>query len=118
MSTFLTIDSGDTETLELAVTDPSKDPPEVDLTGATLRFLVKRSAGDDDEDAVITKATGGSGITIAPGTGGTATIAIAPADTAGLEGRFVWGLQGTDTALRVTTLAAGTLTIRADIVEG
>lgn len=50
----------------------------VDLTGATLQFLVSRDLGETpDVTAEI-----GSGITVADPTSGAYTIAISPADTA------------------------------------
>lgn len=53
-----------------------------DLTGATIKCLIKASPRDADADALITKQTGGSGITITSASGGTCETVLLPTDTA------------------------------------
>ena len=108
----LTVNQGNTVTLDVAVTTAAGAP--VDLTGSTLRFAVRRSPSDP---IILDKTSSGGGITIAPGTGGTATVSIVAADTeAGPTGIFAWELEGTDPAGKVTTLASGTFVITATLV--
>lgn len=47
----------------LRVANPTKNGVAVDMSAATLRFVVKWSPSDTDANAVFTRATGGSGIT-------------------------------------------------------
>jgi hypothetical protein len=109
----LTINQGDTVTLTIAVVSPTNQP--VDLTGSTLEFAVKAHASD--ATAIISKSSTTGGITIAPGTGGTATVSIVPADTEpGPTGAFVWELEGTDSGGNVTTLASGTFLVLESLV--
>lgn len=51
-----------------------------DITGAALRFIVKRSYSDLDVDAVADKAAG-SGIEVIDAAAGTGTFSIDAADT-------------------------------------
>ena len=66
------------------------------MTGWSLEFVIRR----DDDLALVTKATGGSGITIGNGVGtdDRATIVVAAVDTLGLTpGWFTYGVWRTDT---------------------
>ena len=112
MST-LTINQGDTIVLTVTVVTPNNQP--VDLTGSTLEFAVKRNT--TDVTATFTKTSSTGGITILPGTGGTASITIAPSDTEnGPTGSFLWELEGTDSNGNVTTLASGTFIITPSLI--
>lgn len=110
----LAIIRGDTETLDVAVVDEDTGEA-VDISGASLWWYVKRESTDDDDDAVIAKDP--SDITIAPGAGGTATVAIDEADTADVvPGVFFWELQivlGGATR----TLAGGRIRIADDLID-
>lgn len=112
----LIITRGDDETLSIAVTDRDTGDA-VDLTGATLRFMVKRRRSDGDDDALVDKSTG-AGITIeSPSTDGLATVTVEDSDTDDVEpGRAFWELQGI-LAGEVKTLAAGRITIRRDLIR-
>lgn len=93
-----------------------------DLTGITLKFMVKRHRNDADAGALISKATGGQGITAAsPQSGGTlglAYVAINAADTAnGPVGRFYAELASTDSD-GAWTLWSGSIDIVADLIQG
>jgi hypothetical protein len=117
--TDLAITRGDNETLTILVTDPDNNDTPINLTGATLTWMVKRRPTDDDDDAILTKATG-SGITLANQTTdtGEATIAIDDTDTDALApGTFYWELQSVDSATKVYTLAGGRIRIAADLIR-
>lgn len=67
------------------------------ITGWALSWMVKRTALDADEAAVVTKATGGSGIVITNGATGEATITLADTDTDAVSsGPYVHELKRTD----------------------
>lgn len=120
----LTIRRGDAYTtsrrLVVTVVDPAGAT--VDLTGTTIRFMVKRNRDAADAAAVISKSIG-AGVTLAsPQTGatkGVAYIAIDPADSAPLNAshRYVWELEATD-SVGVITLAGGTFAVQADLIRG
>jgi hypothetical protein len=113
-STYLDMYRGDDESFDVAVVD--KNGVVVNLTGASLRFTVKRDAADLDVDAVITKTTG-SGITVTNAAGGIARIDIAATDTSAMiRGTLlVWDLQVRDSNSKTRTLASGTLRIIVDV---
>lgn len=92
----------------------------VDLTGTSIRFMVKRRRTDDDDDALISRATG-SGITLASpqsgATKGVAYIALIGAQTDVDAGAWFYELEATD-SIGVITLAAGRFVVAADLIEG
>lgn len=101
----------------LTVTVTDEAGATVDLTGTTGTFMVKLRKTDADAAAVITKT-----ITLASpqsgGTKGVAYIAIAAADTDDLDaGAYFYEIEGQD-SIGVITLAAGRLTITADLIRG
>lgn len=105
------------KTLPFSATCTSNGQP-FDLTGATLKFLAKRRAGDADAGAVITK-TDGDGIVVPLPTNGVAQVQILEADTAALaneETVLVWELQVTSSA-NPFTVAGGLLTIEPAVVQ-
>jgi hypothetical protein len=111
------INGSDDRRITLTVT---KAGVAVDLTGATLKFLVKRRRLDADADALITKTTS-SGITLASpqsgATKGVAYLTLDEANTDDLSGRYLWELEGDDAVGKVT-LAAGVFNVKADLVTG
>lgn len=116
---MLSITRGDdyTGARRLVVTVTDEAGATVDLTGTTARFMAKLRKTDADGDAVITKT-----ITLASpqsgGTKGVAYIAIAAADTSSLAaGAYFYEIAGTD-SIGAITLAAGRLTIAADLIRG
>lgn len=117
----LTVTQGDAYTgvraLVITVTDEAAAP--VDLTGTTLRFMVKRRKGDTDAAALISRATG-SGITLASpqsgGTKGQAAIALTATETNVIAGRWYYELEATD-AIGVITLAAGVFIVAPDLIQ-
>lgn len=86
--------------------------PVTNITGWTLQFMVKKQYGD--ATAQITK-TVGSGITITDATNGVFTVAIARADTSGLDpGVYVFDIQRTN-AGNQTVLTIGNLTLLPEV---
>lgn len=115
----LHIVSGDdyADTRRLVITVRDEDGQPVDLTSTDLTFMVKSSRLDDDVDAVMTKTTPVD-IELAVQSGdteGKAYITIEAADTATLEGRYRWELEGAD-AEGTITLASGVLFIEPDLI--
>lgn len=116
MSTLI-VTSGDAYTgsrrLTVTVTDPGGSA--TNLTGVTLKFMVKRRVLDADADAVITKVMGAAQIQITSALGGIARIGLLEADTADLLGTYKWELEATDADGKIT-LAAGDFTVVADLI--
>jgi len=69
----------DPRSLELS--SPTRNGVAVDLTSASMRFVVKWRPEDADADAVFVRTTGGSGITT---TASTATVAFIPSNFSAL----------------------------------
>jgi hypothetical protein len=119
----LVIDQGDDEVIDITIVDPDSTP--TDLTDCKLWFYVKERISDPDSAAVLAKDSDtNGGITIAADpTDGTAEVAIADTETAGLasdllDRKLRWSLQvrdGSQEAL-ITTLAKGTLLINRDLI--
>lgn len=116
----LTAIRGDTNEYDVTVTrkdDQGVDQP-LNLTGATLKFTVKRSLRDADTDLVLQK-TVGAGITVTAPLTGECTLRLDPADTASLPAprSFHYDLELTETDGRVTTTALGLLRLSADVEQ-
>jgi hypothetical protein len=110
--TDLSITRGDTRTFTHTIT---RSAVAVDLTGATLSFMVKTDAYQADVDAVITK-TIGSGIVVSAPATGVAVTTVLPANTSGLAaGRldYIWELVMTEANGVVTTVERGAFVISA-----
>jgi hypothetical protein len=83
-----------------------------DITGWSLTFSLKRQYGD--ASALLTK-TVGAGITITSAGSGIFTVAIARADTTGLDPRtYVYDIQRTDSGHQ-TVLTTGNLTLLPEV---
>lgn len=116
MSTYLTIDRGDDETLDILVTNGATGAV-VNLTGATLKWMTKRRRNDADVDALITKAIG-TGITVTNAVGGVAEVAITAANTNAITpGAYYWELQSVDAGSKTHTLAGGRIVIMPDLIR-
>lgn len=122
----LEIDQGDDEKILVTVVEPAEgdaDPEAADLTDCTLRFAVRRSVAETGTP-LISKSTGGNGITVdSPETEGKATIVINEDDTGQLPSSALgvtlrWQLEVDDASAEhnTTTLARGTLVINRDLV--
>jgi len=86
--------------------------PATNITGWALQFTVRKQYGD--AAAVLTK-TEGAGITITDATNGVFKVALASADTAGLELRAcVFDIQRTNAGSH-TVLTIGNLTLLPDV---
>jgi hypothetical protein len=106
---------GDAVDIMVAVTNDAGTGA-VDLTGAVLRFKIKRTADDADADALVSKDSYGSaasaGVEVTSASGGLATVHLYPHDTVDLEaGTCLWELEVTRPGATVSV--AGTLTATA-----
>lgn len=101
--------SGDTLVATIPITDGDGAP--VDLTGASATY---RIVSGDNTQVHVTK-TESDGLVLA---GSTVTLTLSPADTAALSGIYYHEMEITDTAGNVSTVLAGTLTIRKDAGNG
>jgi len=110
MATDFSMYSGDSKTLEITITD--SDGVAVDLTGATVKYAIALSS--TASAALVSKATGGSGITTASNV---ATVTLASADTATLAGVYYHEMEITTVLGAVTTAMTGTITILADVIQ-
>jgi len=106
-----TIVSGDTIDLEFTVTDPDDNP--VDLSTSSLEYAL----AERDGATVVTKTTGGGGVTVGGTDDNVVTVRLAPSDTADIAGVYEHELEETDGSGAVATLATGVVHIRADIIE-
>ena len=104
--------SGDSKVLTVTVTD--SDGAAVNLTGATINYVLKKQLGGGMN--TITKATGGSGIVITDAAAGTCEITLDATDTASLLGSFYHECQVTDSYGNVSTIFIGTVTITEDTI--
>ncbi len=117
MNTRLTITRGDTKRFDLTVTDELTGAA-IDLTGATMWFTVKRSRSEPDSVKQFQKTTS-DGITIASGSSGTATLIIAPADSASMDPArlYVWDLQIKSSTGAIYTVDSGPLAVLGDVTR-
>lgn len=103
---------GDTRTVTVTVTDD--DDQAVNLTGATVKWAV---ANTPTSATLISKQTGGSGISITNATGGVFVITLVPADTSSLSARtYYHEAQVTDAAGVVSTVLIGKLKLIEDLI--
>ena len=98
----LTLYQGDDFTLRLAVTNNIGQP--ADLAGATVRAHIRASAASGEKAGEFAPTIVGSAI----------LLHLTSAVSAGLPNRSVWDCDITING-RVTTLAAGTLTLRPEV---
>lgn len=115
MTTELSMTRGDSATFTSVVT---RSGAAVNLTAGTVWFTAKYRASDADAAAVFQKLTG-AGVT--GDAGGTVTVTLSPADTAGLPAyptTLVWDLQLRESDGRITTVDMGTLTVAGDVTHG
>ena len=104
--------AGESKVITVTVMDDATPPVPIDLTGASIEWIVKRS--EDDAVGLITK-TVGAGIALLNQTThkGEFTITLAPADTASLGGAsYYHEAEVTDVATNVSTVTRGILTIK------
>lgn len=103
---------GDTRTVTVAVVDD--DDIAVDLTGATVKWAV---ANTPTSATLISKQTGGLGISVTDAVGGVFVITILPADTSSLRARtYYHEAQVTDGSGVVSTVLTGKLKLIEDLI--
>jgi len=103
--------SGDTKVIEVTITDASGNA--VNLTGATISYVLQRSVGST---VTISKTTA-SGISITDASGGVFQITLDASDTARLSGSsYYHECQITDTSGNVSTVFTGTVTMKEDAI--
>ncbi len=105
---------GEDRTVRVRVVQADGVTPQT-MTGWSLRFQVRPSP---DGAAVVTKATGGSGIVIENGAGANdqAAVTLSAADTALLsEGWHVYGLMRTDAGSKSVLVEGRLLARRAPV---
>lgn len=106
---------GDTAAWDFTITQP--DGTAVDLTYAVqIRFTAKDRPSDADGAARIAK-TLTDGVSVTDATNGQVRVQLAEDDTSALSVplRLSWDLQLADDASGIYTVAAGHLSIKADI---
>lgn len=105
--------AGDSKLLDVAVTEQS-DGSATTITNATISWKVARSLR---ATASISKATGGSGISITSGAGGTFRVTLNATDTASLTpGDYYHEAQITFQDGEVATVLKGVMTIEPGLV--
>jgi hypothetical protein len=103
---------GDTRNISVSVEDD--DGAAVDLTGATIKWA---AANTPTSVAVISKQTGGSGISITDASGGVFVITLQPADTASLRARtYYHEAQVTDAGGVISTVLTGKMKLFEDLI--
>ena len=106
----VTMWSGDDITIVVTVT--TNGTSAVDITAYTVSYVLQTDAFT----ANVTKATGGSGITITDAINGEFTVTLADTDTSGLSGRCYHEAQVTDGSGNKYTVMTGTVTINKDAI--
>jgi len=104
--------SGDSKVLEVTLTDVDDDA--VNLTGASISYILQKSS--QGGEAIISKSVD-DGISItSPATGGLFEITIDATDTDDLAGEYYHECQVTDSSSNVSTVFVGTVTIKVDMI--
>lgn len=111
--TFNEMWAGNSLTVPLTITDPAGAA--VDLASSAVVWQLAISPADP---ALVTKSTGGGGVTIIDAAAGECEITLDPADTADLAGVYYQEAQVTDPAGHVTTVDLETpwLTIKPSLI--
>jgi hypothetical protein len=107
--------SGDTKIVGVTITN--KDKTTTDLTGATIRWALKRSVHSIADEAV--KDTISGGVLITEPSKGKCQVSIDPVDTADLSpGYYYHEMEVTSASGVVSTVLSGTITITEDGIRG
>ena len=101
---------GDTENIKIVV---SRNGTPIDITGASIVFMMKKSITDLDPQAVITKSA-----ELTNPNAGEAVIILSSTDTAIEAGRYYYDIQLTDIAENVSTLMCTTVEVKRDLNHG
>jgi hypothetical protein len=110
----LTILRGDTYLARLTI---SRDGAAADLTGATLKMMIKPDAMTLDANATLSLTTS-AGLTVIDALSGIVDVELTPAQTDDLKpGKiYVWDFQVRESGGRVFTACGGTVKISTDVV--
>lgn len=104
--------AGDHKTLVITVKDA--DGVAVNIASATIKWQCARSLGKASN---ISKATGGSGITITDAANGVFTVTLNPSDTNSLVGNFIHEAEVTSSGGTISTVLQGTMKINRPLIE-
>jgi hypothetical protein len=108
--TAMEIIRGDTVPLTITVL---ANGSALNITGYTFFFTAKRTSGDADGSAVISKTV----TTLSDPTHGIMVITLTPTDTAIDAGKYLYDIQMVSGAGAVTTLFYGVLTVLPEITQ-
>jgi len=103
--------AGNSAQIDFAITN-STTGCGMDLPSASSVIWHLLSDSDTPTPALITKSTGGSGITVSTST---ASVVLGPIDTSSLSGVYVHQARVTDTSGSTVTVSIGTVTINKSI---
>jgi hypothetical protein len=87
----------------------------VNIAGATINWML--TTQDDLDVALLSKATGGSGITITDGAAGECQVALDPLDTKEFDGVYHHELQLIDGSGNPNVVAEGTVEILESAIQ-
>ncbi len=111
------ITRGDGEPIKYDIKDSSGN--DIDVSGWSWLFTVKKSIDDDIAAAKFQKSTGGGGITVVvgptPGITSRVLVQLEDVDSALLDGHHVYDLQGYDGARSHTPVAVRAFRVRKDV---
>lgn len=112
MGARIEIYRGDNRTLEVRVTDSADQP--VDLTGASIRFTVRK--GVDKEVLIEKTSSDPAQAKITDATGGVLEVYLVPADTKKLKpGGYVFDVEVTLSNGKVYTVVFGNFVLNGDV---
>lgn len=103
--------SGDSKTLEITLYKDSTKNNVEDLTGAIIKYVIKKSKRDVSN--LVYKDTT-SGISVDIPTSGIFKVALNPSDTTNLSGKYYHEAEITDANGNVSTLLTGVVTVTED----
>jgi hypothetical protein len=108
----VTMWSGDD--IALVVTVTTDGTTAVDITAYTINYVLQNAV--DQYTQRVSKATGGSGITITDAINGEFTVTLADTDTSTYSGTYYHEAQVTDGSGNKYTVMTGTVTIKKDVI--
>ena len=104
--------SGDDKSIVVTITTDGTTA--VDITAYTVNYTLQTAV--NDTTVQVTKATGGSGITLSDAINGEFTVTLDDTDTAALSGIYYHEAQVTDGSANKYTVMTGTVVINADAI--
>ena len=110
MSSLLTVPKGDTYTTQLVCEDETGTA--INLTGATVKFGVKKKANDPDLKALILK-----NCTLTDPVNGIATLTLTSDDTNRNPGVYAWQLKVIGSGGAVSTCDEGEFVIGDSLIN-